>query len=475
MTPAPNSPSNTFPGNRLPDYQGGVYSGTPSAPEPAPTPQGLNAHWASPEYVRAAQQSDKSGLELESDRRANATANDPIKSIVLTGTSGPSNAGSPSPERSPQAAPSAASAQEITPQQATLNSAIESQRRKDLINGKPDTMTEAALPKSREIMPGIYEHKRGQYSDNPNGLGLPENKGKPSAENIAIAQRMHEQGRLESAQRIAAKTSDPYWHGRAKGFSEAESRQYAAEVAGAQQNAAVMQRGTAQRLMSEWNDLNSDVRKAWRNQDVTIRSTMDAQGKFGGRDGGAKQSAAAAQKAILESHFGRVKDGDRLDEQARQFDTNTARNDATSAYNQRLGQEQHDMGMRQAAAQQLQQERRAGALGEYSRATTPEQRAETAARYPDVFPQKEQAAPRGFKMEVLRGGKDPETGAVSPDRAVMVDERSGRYQFIDMGGGNADKPLAMPKNKAEMVKGQQYQTPDGVMVWDGENLRIQRQ
>ncbi|RRD43541.1 hypothetical protein EII18_03065 [Comamonadaceae bacterium OH3737_COT-264] len=40
-------------------------------------------------------------------------------------------------------------------------------------------------PVGKEVAPGIYQHGRGQYSDNPNGMGLPANLGKPSAQNIA--------------------------------------------------------------------------------------------------------------------------------------------------------------------------------------------------------------------------------------------------------------------------------------------------
>lgn len=42
-----------------------------------------------------------------------------------------------------------------------------------------------SVTQGKEVAPGIYQHGRGQYSDNPNGMGLPANLGKPSAQNIA--------------------------------------------------------------------------------------------------------------------------------------------------------------------------------------------------------------------------------------------------------------------------------------------------
>lgn len=47
-----------------------------------------SAPWYSPEYVRAANASDKTGLELELERRKNAPTNDPVKQMVASGTLG---------------------------------------------------------------------------------------------------------------------------------------------------------------------------------------------------------------------------------------------------------------------------------------------------------------------------------------------------------------------------------------------------
>lgn len=44
-----------------------------------------------------------------------------------------------------------------------------------------------AAPTPMEIMPGVYQHGRGQYSDNPNGMGFAPGAGNPSASNIAAA------------------------------------------------------------------------------------------------------------------------------------------------------------------------------------------------------------------------------------------------------------------------------------------------
>lgn len=84
---------------------------TPEAmakPAPAAAPAGLAAPWWSPEYARAAQASDLSGLELERDRRSTAATGDPVKALVLNGVFGGPSPAKPAEAGTPATKPAAA-------------------------------------------------------------------------------------------------------------------------------------------------------------------------------------------------------------------------------------------------------------------------------------------------------------------------------------------------------------------------------
>ena len=55
-------------------------------------------------------------------------------------------------------------------------------------NAATDTAAAPTRPPTNEVMPGVYRHGRGQYSDNAAGMGMPANfTGKPSVQNMAAA------------------------------------------------------------------------------------------------------------------------------------------------------------------------------------------------------------------------------------------------------------------------------------------------
>lgn len=58
-------------------------------------------------------------------------------------------------------------------------------------------------PPTNEVMPGVYRHGRGQYSDNAAGMGMPANfTGQPSAQNMAAADALAGRQSQESAARV---------------------------------------------------------------------------------------------------------------------------------------------------------------------------------------------------------------------------------------------------------------------------------
>lgn len=70
-------------------------------------------------------------------------------------------------------------------------------------NTRPMFDTPAA-PASNQVMPGVYQHGRGQYSDNPAGMGFAPGAGNPSANNIAAADALASRSAADVAGLVAA-------------------------------------------------------------------------------------------------------------------------------------------------------------------------------------------------------------------------------------------------------------------------------
>lgn len=69
-------------------------------------------------------------------------------------------------------------------------------------NARPMFDTPAA-PASNQVMPGVYQHGRGQYSDNPSGMGFASGAGNPSANNIAAADALAARSAADVAGTVA--------------------------------------------------------------------------------------------------------------------------------------------------------------------------------------------------------------------------------------------------------------------------------
>lgn len=144
------SPSNTFPGNRLPG-DSGTTSAAPPTPTPTPAP----------------------GPSISDAKRETA-----IGQIPTDGTNAPnindSTAGAERGVINPSMSPPMA---ETSVKPTALDTATATQ----------DTST------ANNILPGVYQHGRGQYSDNAQGMGFaPGFTGKPSAQSMAVADALTE-------------------------------------------------------------------------------------------------------------------------------------------------------------------------------------------------------------------------------------------------------------------------------------------
>ena len=136
--PALNSPTNTFPGNRLP-VESGAASVQPASAAPAQKSSAGSTGAAAPERTPEQLAKQLGGLDRQH-----------AQNVQL------------------QAAAR-------TPEQA-----------------RAEVQQTEGLAQLRGL-PGVYQHGKGQYSDNAQGMGLPQNLGQPSAQNMQAANAMASQ------------------------------------------------------------------------------------------------------------------------------------------------------------------------------------------------------------------------------------------------------------------------------------------
>lgn len=73
----------------------------------------------------------------------------------------------------------------------------------EVLSTKPAPQAAPAAPRVRGL-PGVYQHGRGQYSDNPEGMGFASGRtGQPSAQNMQAANALASQQQAQSMGRIA--------------------------------------------------------------------------------------------------------------------------------------------------------------------------------------------------------------------------------------------------------------------------------
>ncbi|WP_054074557.1 hypothetical protein [Comamonas testosteroni] len=214
------SPSNTFPGNRLPGNSG-FSSAPPSAPvvSPTPAPAGMTDGQRADALAQiptggpkapAADGSQDSWSNTEAGRNiGNAVASLPglggVGRVASTGgaISRGLNAASTAVNNAGRAAnavpaigaglygsasPAAAASVAATPPatfRGSANPALAGSA------GPTTSADSAAETPSNQVMDGVYSHGRGQYSDQASGMGFPAGfTGKPNARNLAAADNL---------------------------------------------------------------------------------------------------------------------------------------------------------------------------------------------------------------------------------------------------------------------------------------------
>jgi len=191
----------------------------------------------------------------------------------------------------PAAAPTPSAAPSLAYQPNPTDQRLAAGTQRSPLNGPvppPSSPSQPAVASGREVVPGVFNHGRGQYSDNPNGMGMPEGfTGRPSAQNDAILQRMSDQSQAESMARVSA---------------DSAAKQYNAEVQRAQAiNADERARhnSPAARMQRLADPFTAEGR-ALRNLRMDIDSSLDRKGRPTGETQALVDQYKAATGAYLE-------------------------------------------------------------------------------------------------------------------------------------------------------------------------------
>lgn len=374
---------------------------------PKPDTSGLNAPWWSPEYVRAANASDKGGLELEQMRRAKAApqdapANDPIKSVVNTGAFGSGDtAVAPKPGAKPAAQPKAAPSAEQAPSKPPAEVLQEAQSKatsslqQRLASDGREGMTNAEVAQANPQ--GVVTAKRGangvmEFSGNnvrgdvsyAGADGQPMQGGglrakgfggfaaAPAGANVAMGPNGSYGFSTDPAQRGQPQPQPqnlsfaPYGQQQASdpmaGMTVEQRLQYTKEVQAANAStraSQITQDMQGPKHLRDWNDLRSPLGIARRNLEFDMKNgpiDRTLSGRGGAGSGGnsiAQQAAASAYGQLAANSFkgDGVTEFDRqkyADGQARQQMLDQHGMDKDGA---RLGMDQREADLRARSAQ----------------------------------------------------------------------------------------------------------------------------
>lgn len=293
-----------------------------------------------------------------------------------------------------------------------------------------------AQPQGREVMPGVYKHGRGQYSDNPAGMGFAPGAGNPSANNIAAADALASRSAADVAGLVAAQD--------ARGFQPQQAPQ-------------VRHSG------NDW-----QARNDLRNLEVSA-SSITNQPRWSGQGGrqaaGSVPPAVAAYQAALQTdaelrravpsmdqmamrenaatqRTGMQEQGSNArntldnairmtDIQARGFDAQTAR--ALDA--RRLGLEEQVKGIDIRAAKRLE-----SLQTRYAEAKTDAERAKIAQEIRDLAGKSERGE---WDLKVTPAAKNPD-GSTSDGSIYRFNRTTGQVERVD-GAASAPAASAAPK------------------------------
>lgn len=309
--------------------------------------------------------------------------------------------------------------------------------------------TGSTTGQSGEQLPsGVYQHGRGQYSDNAQGMGFsPGFTGRPNAQNLNAASNLSAQGQRESMGRVATSMAQP----QAVGFRAP----------------------TVNHSGNDWT-----TREMLRRAKMDATSLMNRTGKQRRQAEAAYQQAAAADIAAMTSGQANAdieamrQNASLMGEGMRQTGANSRtqmqeagadRRDSRRAGldERRLAGEETTRGFQTRQGQRLEQAQTA-----YLNAKTPEEQASALATMRALSGKGEGSLKDNYMS--LGGGQEWDTQANTmrnvPQR--LIDLRTGQEV-----GGRQVQAAPMPKSQADLKVGQLYQTARGPATWDGKQFQ----
>ena len=272
-------------------------------------------------------------------------------------------------------------------------------------------------------LPGVYQHGKGQYSDNPEGMGFATGfTGQPSAQNMQAANVLASQQQAQSTARVqaAAQQAAP----QARGFTGFEMpRQESAYEREARQRERNRIMGMLQ------TPLTGDPRR-----DLTASQRQQLVAQLG--------QESQERQATERNMFGLA--GQQLNAETQRYstDANTAVGMARNAIDQqRLGMDAQQQ-QEQSTARGFEirgAQRREGILQQFDAAKTDQERAQLQQRYPDVFGKSDKENLSNSFMKVKVPIMD-ERGNVVGDQEELIDLRTLRQGEANGQGAQAGIP-----------------------------------
>lgn len=456
--PALNSPTNTFPGNRLP-VESGAASVQPAASVAAPTqpsrgaagfladafPGTTAAVQGSMEDAKEAYRQGGVGALIGTSARVAATpliglADDVYSSAAkvvrpatdtalqagktaLTGDVSPIN---PLQHGAGAGQETSTGATSKTPRQSPFNAstAVDSTYGLAPIS-KPAAQesTPGAEPAQVRGLPGVYQHGKGQYSDNPEGMGFATGfTGQPSAQNMQAADALASQQQAQSMGRIAMQQQAQQQMQQPRGFA-------APQIDHSGNSSASKDELRRLRWAAESAMANAPRKKYAMQHPAVLAYQAALQGDTAARYGG----QAGLEAKTNDTNAGLVR------EQMQQQGANQRDAGRLALDQQRVGLDGQRLGL--AAQQQQEQstargfeirgaQRREGILQQFDAAKTDQERAQLQQRYPDVFGKSDKENLSNSFMKVKVPIMD-ERGNVVGDQEELIDLRT-----LRQGGAN---------------------------------------
>ena len=369
---------------------------------------------------------DKTIIGGGNGQRMNATQ-DPRSLLTATGmnaVAGVSPPSAPSPPGAAQPGSPAASTSAANPPD---------------MGGNPPTPQPVGT--STAVAPGVYQHGRGQYSDNASGMGMPAGfTGQPNAQNMAAADALAGRSQQESMNRVTARGMGALAGGPGSGPVEPGSFTGGfSGVIGTDPRIAQQERERSALVSA----LSSPLRGAQSGQ-LTASQRQGMAGLLEAERRDASSNRQADQTAATQRSIAAMREAG---DNGRAFLREDGENTRSTARNQIDVRRYNDEASARAVDMRAAQ-RRESAYDNYSKAKTDEDRQAIAKQFPDLFGQAKDAAHR---MEVVRGKTDPMTGQSSGDYVVVQDPKTGEVRQIQMGAASAAPTQALPPGMKRQI------------------------